>query len=193
MIGGFLQTTPYFSGTSFVSGGIGDALNTLAAAGFFTYALPFLLIFALVFGILTRMGLFKESKAVTAIIALAVGLMALSVPTVPQFSSQIFPSMGIGLTILLVILIIIGLFSDPTKSWITISLFVVAAIVALVVVVQSSGIDVGAWIQDNLGNTAGTLIIVGVVVVVIAVVIGREKKEKEPTKFEPYWAKVPTK
>jgi hypothetical protein len=184
MIGGVLDT-------SFLSGGIGDALNNLAALGFFTYALPFLLIFALVFGILTRMGLFKENKAVTAIIALAVGLMALSVPTVPQFFSQIFPSMGIGLTILLVILIIVGLFSDPNKPWITVSLFIVAAIVALVVIVQSSGLDIWAWVQYNLGNTAGTLIIVGIVVVVIAVVIGREKKEKEPFKYEPYWAKVP--
>ena len=172
MIGGILDTT-------FLSGGIGDALNNLASLGFFTYALPFLLIFALVFGILSRMGLFKENKAVTAIIALAVGLMALSVPTVPQFFSQIFPSMGIGLTILLVIMILVGLFSDPTKPWLTISLFVVAAIVALVVIVQSSGIDFGAWIQNNLGNSAGTLLVIGVVVVIIAIVVGRGKKGNE--------------
>jgi hypothetical protein len=183
MIGGILDTV-------FLSGGIGDALNSLAAAGFFTYAVPFLLIFALVFGILSRMGLFKENKAVTAIIALAVGLMALSVPTVPQFFSQIFPSMGIGLTILLVIMILVGLFSDPSKGWLTISLFVVAAIVALVVIVQSSGLDIGAWIQNNLGNTAGTIVIVVLVVVVIAAVIGRTKKQ-DPIKFEPYWAKPP--
>jgi hypothetical protein len=183
MIGGILDTV-------FLSGGIGDALNSLASAGFFTYAVPFLLIFALVFGILSRMGLFKENKAVTAIIALAVGLMALSVPTVPQFFSQIFPSMGIGLTILLVIMILVGLFSDPSKGWLTISLFVVAAIVALVVIVQSSGLDIGAWIQNNLGNTAGTIVIVVLVVVVIAAVIGRTKKQ-DPIKFEPYWAKPP--
>jgi peptidoglycan/LPS O-acetylase OafA/YrhL len=149
------------------------------------------LIFALVFGILSRMGLFKENKAVTAIIALAVGLMALSVPTVPQFFSQIFPSMGIGLSILLVIMIIVGLFSDPNKPWLTISLFVVAAIVALVVIVQSSGIDLGSWIQNNLGNTAGTLVIVAVVIVVIAVIIGRGRKgtEHTPVGFAPLWAR----
>jgi hypothetical protein len=186
MIGGILETT-------FLSGGIGDALNGLANAGFFTYALPFLLIFALIFGIMTRMSLFKENKAVVAIISLAVALMSLSVPTVPEFFSKIFPSMGIGLTILLVILILVGLFSDPSKSWLTVSLFIIAAIVALVVIVQSSGIDLGAWIQDNLGNTAGTIVIVVLVVVVIAVVIGREKKgnEKQPTAFMPYWAQPP--
>lgn len=184
MIGGILDTT-------FLSGGIGDALNNLASLGFFTYALPFLLIFALVFGILTRMGLFKENKGVVAIISIAVGLMALSVPTVPEFFSQIFPSMGIGLTILLVVLILVGLFSDPTKSWLTVSLFIIAAIVALVVIVQSSGIDLGAWIQNNLGNTAGTLLVVGIVVVIMFVVIGRGKKERPPFSFEPYWARVP--
>ncbi len=186
MIGGILDTT-------FLSGGIGDLLNSLAAAQFFTYALPFLLIFALVFGILSRMGLFKENKAVTAIIALAVGLMALSVPTVPQFFSQIFPSMGIGLSILLVIMIIVGLFSDPTKPWITISLFVVAAIVAVVVIVQSSGIDFGTWIQNNLGNSAGTILTVVVAVVIVGIVIAasNKKKERSPISFEPYWAKPP--
>jgi hypothetical protein len=185
MIGGILQVDTFFQG-----GGIGDALNNLANLGFFTYALPFLIIFALVFGILTKMNIFKDNKGVNAIISIAVGLMALSVPTVPQFFSQIFPSLGIGLSIILVILIIVGFFSDPSKPWVTISLFVVAAIVALVVIVQSSGIDLGMWIQDNLGNTAGTLIIVIAVVVLIAIVIGREKKpNKPPVTFEPIWAK----
>ncbi len=184
MIGGILETT-------FLAGGIGDALNNLASLGFFTYALPFLLIFALVFGILTRMGLFKENKAVTAIIALAVSLMTLSVPTVPQYFSQIFPGMGIGLTILLVILIIVGIFSDPKKPGFTIPLFILAAIIALVVIVNSSGVDVGAWIQNNLGSTAGTLIIIAIVVVALALIIGRTKRgaERTPIAWEPLWAR----
>ena len=183
MIGGILQT-------AFLAGGIGDAFNSLANAGFFTYALPFLLIFALIFGILTRMKLFTENRAVVAIISLAVALMALSVPTVPQFFSQIFPSMGIALSILLAALIIVGFFADASKPWVTISLFVVAAIAFVAVIVSSSGIDVGLWIQGNLGDTAGTLVIIAIVIVVIAVIIGR-RKTNPPTgsiTFNPPWA-----
>ena len=184
MIGGILDTV-------FLSGGIGDALNSLAQAGFFTYALPFLLIFALVFGILTRMGLFKENKGVTAIIAIAVGLMALSVPTIPQYFSQIFPSLGVGLSILLVVLILVGFFSDPDKPWVTVSLFIIAAIVALVVIVSSAGPDVGFWIQNNLGNTAGIIAILIIVAITIIVIVAAtaKRENREKLTFNPMWAK----
>lgn len=187
MIGVFLQTT-------FLAGGIGDALNSLASAGFFTYALPFLLIFALIFGILTRMKLFTENKAVVAIIAIAVGLMALSVPTVPQFFSQIFPSLGIGLSILLALLILVGFFSEGSKAWVSISFFIIAAIVFVVVLASSfnvSGTDVGTWIQNNLGNSAGALVLVVLVVVVMAFAIRGKKTEKSPITFVPAWARPP--
>ena len=57
--------------------------------GVFSYILPFLMIFALVFGILMRMGIFKENKAVSAIVALAVGLLSLQFDFVPRFFSEI--------------------------------------------------------------------------------------------------------
>ena len=76
---------------SFEGGTIGDFLSVWEQAGFFSYLLPFLLIFALVFGILTQIQLFRENKAINAIIALVVGLISLQFPMVPQFFSEIFP------------------------------------------------------------------------------------------------------
>lgn len=183
MIGGILDTTSFFSG------GIGDTLNNLAQAGFFSYVLPFLLIFALVFGILTRMGLFKENKAVTAIIALAVGLMAITQPIVPQFFSQIFPNLGIGLSIILVILILIGLFTDPTKPGLMYTLLGISALVAIVVIAQSSGTtgsNIWQWIQDNIGSSLGTILILVFAVIVVAAVINHGKPKKEPGAYQPY-------
>ena len=78
------------SAVSFPSGALGDFLSKWEQAGFFSYLLPFLLIFALVFGILTRVKIFKDNKVVNGIIALAVALMALQFNFVPQFFSQIF-------------------------------------------------------------------------------------------------------
>ncbi len=52
MLGGLISLAWY-------GGAIGDVLSSWEQAGFFSYLLPFLLIFALVFGILTQIQLFK--------------------------------------------------------------------------------------------------------------------------------------
>ncbi|MDE1848415.1 MAG: hypothetical protein KGH55_00035 [Nanoarchaeota archaeon] len=179
MIGGFLDAG------ILLNQGFQGFLNSLADVGFFSYALPFLLIFSLVFGILIRTGIFKENKGVISIIALVVALMALQFNTVPEFFSKIFPSMGIGLSIILVILIIIGLFTDPTKPAITITLFVVAALVALVVIVTSSGLDVGTFVQNNLGATGGTVLTIAIIVAVVIAVINSDKKRERKIEYHP--------
>lgn len=184
MIGEFLQTIGFFGG------GIGDLLNNLAQAGFFSYVIPFLLIFALVFGILTQIKLFKDNKGVRAIISLAVGLMALTQPLVPQFFSSIFPNLGVGISILLVFLILIGLFVDPKhQQWIMYGLFFIAVIIAIVVVAQSSGSSgesAWLWIQNNLGPSAGTIIILVIVVIAVAAIIGVNRNKNRDKTYEPW-------
>src|SRR3989344_7899898 len=125
----------------FRGGDIGNVLAQWQAAGVFSYALPFLLIFALTFGLLTRVGLFttkdasgeKSNKAVNAIIALAVSLMALQFDFVSLFFSEIFPRFGIALAIILVLIILGGVFFDPENQmfkWIFVIIgFVIAAII----------------------------------------------------------------
>ncbi|MFQ5531223.1 MAG: hypothetical protein ACE5ES_01265, partial [Candidatus Nanoarchaeia archaeon] len=98
----------------FGGGTIGDLLSVWQQQGFFSYLLPFLLIFALVFGILEQAKLFKENKAINGIIALVVGLMALQLDFVPIFFSEIFPRLGVGLSFILVLLILAGMFVDTS-------------------------------------------------------------------------------
>ena len=65
--------------------------------GVFDFMLPFLLIFALIFGILSKLDLFGDkSKQVNAIVAFSVGLMAMRFDIVPLFFSDIFPRLGIA-------------------------------------------------------------------------------------------------
>lgn len=183
---------------TFFGGGFGGILTSLESAGFFSYALPFLLIFALVFGILSRMQLFKENKAVTAIIALAVGLMSLQFNLVPEFFAKVFPSFSIGLIIILIVLILIGLFTDPSKPGIMYTLLGVSAVIAVIVIVSSSGLNVGEWVQNNLGDAAGAIITILVVVVLMGALIGGGKKRTglvgssgTPTEYKPYLLRMP--
>ena len=137
----------------FEGGGMaGNLLSSWEQAGVFSYILPFLIIFSLVFGILVRVNIFRDNKTINGIIALAVALMALQFPMVPMFFSEIFPWLGIGLSIILVILILSGLFINPEdKGWM-IGLGIVSLIIITIVVAVSlsrAGLYSGFWFRNN--------------------------------------------
>ena len=169
----FLQSFGYFQG-----GSIGNLLNQWQQAGVFNYMIPFLLIFALVFGILTRLNIFSDknkeggpNRTINAIIALAVALMALQFPTVPLFFATVFPALGIGLAVILVLLILTGLFIDPSNKGWMMSLSVIAVIVVLVVLLSSTwglGFSFASWWNFYGGNAIALIIFIVMIVVIVA-------------------------
>lgn len=175
-----LASYGYFDGTM-----IGDMFRQWEQAGFFTYLLPFLLIFALVFGILNQIKLFKDNKSINGIIALVVGLMALQFPMVSQFFSEIFPRLGIGLAIILVLLIILGMFIDPESGAIGYTLLGVAGIILIVVLVKTAGAlgwSSSFWWQDNWPMVAGVVLIL----IIIGIIVGGAN-EKETKPYRGMW------
>jgi hypothetical protein len=170
-------------------GAIEDILAKWETAGFFSYLLPFLLIFALVFGILTKVKIFKDNKAVNGIIALAVALMSLQFGFVSQFFAQIFPRLGVGLAIILGILILVGLFMDPESNAINYVLLGIAVIVFGAVLIQSAaatGWAAGQWWQDNWEVIIGVVLLI----IVIAVVVGGSgSKNKNPYQLKPFYGR----
>lgn len=162
----------------FAGGEIGDVLNQWEELGIFTYALPFLLIFAMVFGVLTQSKIFKENKGINAIISLVVALMALQFEFVPRFFAEFFPRIGVGITLILGALILLGLFmGSKLGQWV---MFGLAAIVFIVVVFQSFG-DLGTTGGDFLIENWPTLLISALVIAaVIAIPASMGPKEKKP-------------
>ncbi len=125
----------------FQGGGVGDLLNYAEQAGFFSFVLPFLLIFAIVFATINNMKLFGQQKAVSAVIALCVGLLALQFNVVPIFFSEIFPRVGIALSVMLAVLIILGLFiptAEPAQKFFHYLLLGMAFIALFVVLFQQA-------------------------------------------------------
>ena len=176
----FLASYGYFEG-----GGIGNLLNYWEQLGLFSYMLPFLLIFALIFGILVQINLFKDSKAINGIIALAVGLMALQFPMVPRFFSEVFPRLGIGLAVILIILILVGMFSDPSKKWLMITFMVIGFIIAVVVLVNTAGmvgLSTGYWWRANWS----TILFIGLFLVALAVIVAAGSKTEDKT-WNAFW------
>jgi hypothetical protein len=103
---------------------IGDVLNKWADYGVFTYVFPFLIIFAIVFAVLQKSGLFEkagqgnQAKGINAVIAVSVGFLALLNGHVSSFFATIFPRFGIVLAIMFVILLLLGFAGgETTVGW----------------------------------------------------------------------------
>ena len=169
-----LASYGYFEGGTF-----GDLFARWEQAGIFSYILPFLLIFALVNGILTRTQIFKDNKSINTIISLAVGLMALQFDFVPVFFSEIFPRLGVGLAVILGLLILVGLFVDPDDKGIMYGVFGIGVIIFIVILVKSFG-AIG-WsssvVLENWKDFIGYLVFL--ILFIVAATVGSKGK---PTK-----------
>lgn len=165
----------------FNGGSIGALLSKWEQAGFFSYVLPFLLIFSVAFGVLTRAKIFGEAnKGLNAVISIVVGLLALQFDFVSVFFADIFPRLGIGLSVILVMLILLGLFlpAEPDNKYANWLLFIVAFIVFIFVLGKSFGTF--TW-WDNVTNWyyySPEIVTIVIVVVVVGAVIGSVQPSK---------------
>ena len=147
-----------------------DVLNQAAEQGVFAYVLPFLLVFALVFGILSKSKIIGENKGVLVLISVALGLLSLVGDVVPSFFQDIAPKLGIALMILLACLILLSLFYDPKDEkgakWL-LYVFIAVGVIAFVSVTYSSLSNYsfqGSFIWAEYGPSLIVLIIIGVII-----------------------------
>ena len=162
---------------------ITDFLNYMDTIGFFDYILPFLLIFAVVFGILEKAKILGKNRGVHATIALAVGLLSLQFDYVSTFFASIFPYAGIGIAIVLVALILMGLISSEGKDWGKYVWFGIGAI-AFIAVVWASLDDLGFIFGRGIGDFADIVPVVLVLAALgglIAWIVKSPKKDGSST------------
>lgn len=169
---------------------IGTLLSQWELAGVFDFLLPFLLIFAVVFGILTTTNILGKNKGVHVIIAFVIGLLALRLDFVPRFFAEVFPRLGVGLAVILSLVILIGLFvpQDSMRYWLY-GLGAVAFAIAVVVISQSfqgygwfsSGFD-----GDYVGWIVGGILIIGLIIAVANATGDDTKKDDKPAVLVPW-------
>ncbi len=155
--------------------------------GVFDYVLPFLLIFALVFGILTATHVFSGNRGVNVVVALAVALLSLRFDYVPLFFSEVFPRFGVGLAVFIVLMILMALFvpSRYFKGW-GIGGMVVGGIIGIVVLWKA--FNALGWTLDNTGwwDQYGSVTVLAVLIIglIIAVVVPKIEKDTGTTEFK---------
>ena len=154
-------------------GSIIDILFQLENLGFYDFILPFLLMFAIVYGILQYMKIFGEDKAVHIIIAIVLGLISIRLPFYADFLTVISPKLAIGLIVLLSLLILVGMFtpnnSRTSIGWI---LFGVGAVIFIIVAVQTfNDLNfINGYLQSSeiIGWVVMIAILIGVIVAIAA-------------------------
>ena len=160
---------------------ITDLLNYLNNQGVFSYVIPFLLIFAIIFAILEKSKILGDNKTIMSLVATAVGLLALQQDQVPVFFAVIFPRFGIGLSIFLVLLIMLGFFykdiSKAKVAWIGWVVGIGVALWSLSSWDAWSG-DFGGWFSDYIY----AIIILGAIVAIIIVTAKSDDKDKDKGK-----------
>jgi len=153
---------------------ITNVLNTWADYGVFAYVLPFLMIFALVYGLLSKSKLLGENRGVHATLALVIGLLALQFDYVSNFFATIFPYAGIGISVLLVALILMGVLTDDEDAakWI---FFGIGAVIFIIVMLYT--IYDFNWLGGYVGVDWISWIILAMIVAaaVVFVILGSKK------------------
>lgn len=154
-------------------GSMADILFQWENMGVFTFALPFLLVFVIVYGILTSTKFFGDNKGVYVIIALVIGLMALRYDDFfSAFLSELFPRLGVGLAILLTVLILVGIFIGENDHYWRFILIAIGGVIAIAVLWQSAEVMGWDW-TSSYGSEGVGWILFGVLMIgaIIAVVV----------------------
>jgi len=176
LVGLVLQTFPLIGGGSL--GEFFGRYNDLIV-----YTIPFILIFAVVYGILYKAKIFGENKGVNAIIGLSIAGLALWEGSVIQFFSVIFPNLGIAIAVLLGMVILLGLFMSFEKSNIgSIILFFFAMLLGLIVILSSLS-DYNWWGSYWWQNWGGLLIIGLIIIIVVGILMATGKQTGKPSRY----------
>ena len=152
---------------------IASVLADWQTLGVFDYVLPFLLIFAVVYGILMASKVMSGNKGVNLIISLSIALLSLRFDFVPLFFSQIFPRLGVGIAVFLVLMIFAALWipKEYLKGW-SITFVIIGLLIAAVVIYNSfdwlgwTGLSGSFWDQYGSITILGILL-VGVIIVLV--------------------------
>ena len=159
------------------------------AFGVFDFVLPFLLIFAIVFGILSTTNVFGPNRGVHLIIALVIGILSLRVYFVQEFFREIFPRAAIALSVILVAVILTAMFiPEEHKAGWAIGFYSLGGLAAVIVIFNSFssvGFFGSNWWYEWGSMIIGALLVIGVIVAIA--VSGKERKDSKPVNFGPWW------
>src|SRR3989344_6232364 len=154
--------------------------------GVFLVALPFLLIFTVVFAVLQKAQIFGQDKKVHAIIALVVGLISVTNEFVMAKINAFLPNVSLLIVIILMFLLLVGALSGSlasiTGKW---AMGVAGVFVLWALIADFVGPNIGLsnWWYGFSNEAKATAIFIAIIVAVVALFAfggeGARKKKKK--------------
>ncbi len=175
-------TNLVFWGSS--GGGFNNLFFNLNQQGIFSFALPVLLIFVLLFGILEKTSFF-DNKAINGIIAGTIALLSMQFGYVSYFFANIFPQLSVALIVILVAILLLGSFFDFGNKNVKVIFGILIGVAFLMILGNSFSFMnfygswgfgyFGYWLEDNLG----TILIVGLMVFLFYWMFKKKRDDKK--------------
>ena len=161
-------------------------LGFLGSEIFTNVLLPFLFIFTIVFAILNKTKFLGDKKDISAIVALVFGLVSVGVPWAVGVVLNIIPVIVIIIVILISWLMTYGFLGGYTekgvsKNWL-VAFQIILGIVFIGVIAWSTGLYTLVLNTAWASQAGETLLLIGAVVAVIAIVVSGKEGTGTPEK-----------
>lgn len=176
----------------------GDIIDNLVRIGFYDVLLPFILVYAVVFAILEKSGIFsknendKQAKNVNAIIAFVFGLFVVASLQTVRYIQDLIINIVLFIIFILVTLILLGfifgkdyfdhLFKDADGKVKKSLVWSVASIVVLISIgVLFSVLGIWTWLNDwfnvdfNSSNLTTAVVVIAIIGVLVWITKGDDK------------------
>lgn len=145
-----------------------DLYSQWEASGVFDFLLPVLLIFSIIFGILTTTKVLGDNRGISFVIAIAAALMAMRLQIVSDFFALLLPGLGIGIAVIVVVLIMAGLFmgSGNARDWMPTFFWggLVIGLIIVISVLNSFAWFGSIWWQQNWVSIVWIVVILAILV-----------------------------
>lgn len=163
-----------------------DVIQGLEAVGFYDIALPFILIFTIVFAVLQKLKLFgADSKKFNAVFALVMAFLVVRTEAVVDIMNQFLPQVSLMALVIIVVLLLLGIVTGPNVNGFTgwfggLAVIIVLLGIGLAFFNSSEvfGISLPPWLVDFVAQDWRLILGVGIFMWFIAWITSDPAQQK---------------
>jgi len=163
---------------------LGDLISDFSDFGIYDVALPFLLVFTIVFAVLQKSKILGDkAKNFNVVIALVIGILFVRNTQLVTLINRFLPNVSIFIVIFLMLLLLLAIFIKEEYAGWGNGMLAVAGIVSVLAIIWSLSVDylsgrylLPDWLTNLDSRTKSIIIFVAVFVIIIWLVT-REKEE----------------